>query len=89
MTFSARYFQCIVEIERRRFVDSSVLAENDGVEIVAKSTGCQFLVLYLMETVAAHVHAITLLFEIVHQFMRALNDPRLAGAEVEKLVAHL
>ena len=41
-----------------------------------------------MKTVARHVHPVTSLTEVVHQFMSTFHHTRLRGTEVKKAVAH-
>ena len=79
----------MVEIERRGLVGACVLAQDDGVEIVAQATGIEFLILHLVEAIAAHVYPITLLAQVVHQFVGTVDNARFRGAEVEELVTDL
>ena len=89
VTTCARLSHGIVEEGWRRFVGSCILAEDDGIEIVGQSTGPQLLVLHLVETVGAHVHAIALLAQVVHQCLGTVHQSRLVGAEVQEQVAGL
>ena len=82
-------FESVVEEGGRWLVCPGILAEDDGGEIIVEATGAQFLVLHLVEAVAAHVHAITTGTEVVHQVLCAIDKARLIGAEVKEDITHL
>ena len=79
----------IVEEEGRGFVGTCILAEDDGREMVEESAGAEFLVLHLVEAVAAHMHPIALSSQVIHQFLGTIDKTRLLSAERKELVAGL
>ena len=77
----------VVEKLLGRFVGTSIFAEDDGGEVIEKSAGMELLVLHFVESVAAHMHAITFPSEVIHQFLCPIHQARLDGTKGEKLVA--
>ena len=59
----------------------------DGIKILRQSTGPEFLILHLMESVAAHVHAVSAQLQVFNELLGAINKSRLWGAIVKKDIA--
>ena len=83
-----RLFEGVVEVGFRGFVHPSVLAQDNGVEVIPETAGIKFLVLHFVETVAAHVHPIAPLLQVIHHFVSTADDARLRSAEVQKSVTY-
>lgn len=70
-------------------VGPSILAEDNGVEVIIHAAGFQLTILHLVESVAAHVEAISPTPQITHQGMSARDDARLDGTALEEEIADL